>query len=192
MVKGRKFRFLASLLVAALLFVQNAAAVPVEVKFDFDDDGLPYLGLPAEIETYMEGLYGSDITVNGGIVGNGLFNGPLGPDHYIQAGPTCGTSCFSFSFNSEPITSASFEWAAVFSKFHAYADDAEIFNQGWSCWNSGSSGTIYFDSPVTTLEFTGSCLGEIEVDNLIVSPAPEPATIVLLLLGGLLLRRYKK
>ena len=192
MLKGRKFRFLASLLLAALLFMQSATAVPVEVKFDFDDDGLAYLALPAEIETYMEGLYGSDITVSGGIIGNGLFNGPLGPDHYIQTGPIWETSCFSFSFNYEPITSVSFEWAAVFSKFHAYADDAEIFNQGWSFWNSGNSGTIYFDRPVTILEFTGSCLGEIEVDNLIVTSAPEPATIVPLLLGGLLLRRRKK
>jgi hypothetical protein len=155
----------------------------------------------------MEGLYPSyDITVVGGIVGNGCFNGPLGQDEvdndhdlYIQAGPSCGTYWFSFSFENHPISSVSFDWGVRFNAFHAYADDTEIFSsEGWDWWTSGNSGIINLlginPDGVTTLRFSDSCLGEIEVDNLAVTThVPEPATIVLLGLGSLvLLHRRRK
>lgn len=200
-VKG--FAFLALPLIA-VLFVQDASAVPVEledVKFDFD--GAPYRGGAAEIEAYMEGLYPSyDITVVGGIVGNGCFGGPLGQDegkdhdHYIQAGPSCGTYWFSFSFGI-PITSVSFDWGVRFNAFHAFADDVEIFSSdGWKFWTWGNSGIINLlevnPNGVTTLRFSDSFLGEIEVDNLVVTPTPEPATVALLGLGGLVLVRKRR
>ncbi len=181
----------------AALFVQNAVAVSVgvnEVKF-FDFDDAPYMGGAADIEAYMEDIYGSDITVSGGLVGDGIFPGPLHDypgDLYIQAGPDWGTYSFSFSFEDHPITSVSFDWGVRLNAFHAYADGVEIFSSpGWDCWTWGNSGIIDLlginPDGITTLKFSDSYLGEIEVDNLIVTTAiPEPATISLLGFVGVL------
>ena len=192
----KKLGFLTSLLVAVLL-VQNAGAA--SVLFDFDDDDLPWLSGATAIENYMEGVYGSDITVVGGIVGNGIIPGPLYDfpgDHYIQTELSCGPHWFSFSFNELPVTAVSFDWGVRMGSFHAYADDddeAFFSSEGWDWWASGSSGTIFFEAPVTTLKFTGSrFLGEIEVDNLVVTHVPEPATIFLLGIGAALMTLTRK
>jgi len=192
----KKLGFLTSLLVAVLL-VQNACAA--SVLFDFDDDDLPWWSGAAAIENYMEGLYGSDITVVGGRVGNGIIPGPLHDfpgDHYIQTELGCGPHSFSLSFNELPVVAVSFDWGVRMGSFHAYADDDEeefFSSEGWDWWASGSSGTIFFETPVTTLKFTGSCfLGEIEIDNLVVTRVPEPATILLLGIGGVLLTVTRK
>jgi len=89
----------------------------------------------------------------------------------------------------------SFDWAVDKNAFHALAafvndddDDEEfidIFSEDWKWRRSGKSGTIYFDSPVRILKFTRSFLGKIQLDNLCVTPVPEPATVCLLGLGGL-------
>ena len=184
----KRFVFLVVLSIGALFVVRDAVATTQEVTFDFD--GAPYMGGAVEIEAYMEDIYGSDITVTGGIVGNGFFNGPLHDypgDHYIQAGPGLGTYEFSFLFIDEPIISVSFDWAVRLNAFHAYADDdvEPFFSSpgGWDFWTSDSF-EISFGSPVSTLRFTDSHIGEIEVDNLVVTTSvPEPATISLFGLG---------
>ena len=76
----------------------------------------------------------------------------------------------------------------IISSFGAFADDEEFLSKDWHCWSSDNSGTIYLDPPVTTLKFSGSCFGVIEVDNLAVTRVPEPATLILLGLGALALR----
>jgi hypothetical protein len=174
-------------LVLGALFAEDAAGV---IVFDFED--APVYGGSAEIEAYMEDVYGSDITVLGGTVRDALLGGwisaPLGDDNYVRAWGFCGGTGFSISFEEAPITSVSFDLGAVFSSFYAYADDEEILRDGWQFWGSDNSGTIYFDSPVTTLRFGNTWLGEIEMDNLTVTPVPEPATVLLVGLGGLILR----
>lgn len=180
-------------IVTLAVFANNAMAAAV--LFDFDV--LPYLSDSTAIEAYMEDLYGSDITVTRGIVGNGVIPGILGPDHYIQTFPILGSRWFSFSFNEVPITSVSFDWGVEASAFYAYADDTEIFRHKYSFWSSGTTETFFFDTSVTTLKFSGSCLRfEFEVDNLTVTPvpepAPEPATIALLGLGALVLLRNRR
>ena len=192
-------------IVIALAVVFAMSTTASAILFDFE--GAPYAGGAAAIEAYMEGIYGSDITVTHGIVGDGYLNGPLGPDHYIQAGPSWGTHWFSISFNDVPITSVSFDWAVRpgwpdKEAFKAYADNNLIFSIGaQKKWASGNTGTINFASlglpPVTTLKFTDSWTGEIEVDNLNVTPVPEPATLFLLgsgLIGlaGLGRRKFNK
>ena len=178
------------LVVLGVLWVGDAAGV---VVFDFED--APCYGGAAEIETYMEDMYGSDITVVGGSVRDaiipGFIPGPLGGDNYVRAGIFGGPSWFSFSFNEQPITSVSFDLGVVFSSFHVYADGEKIFSERWHFWSSDNSGTFYFDSPVTTLKFSNSCFGEIEVDNLAVAPVPEPSTLLLLALGTVMLRRKR-
>ncbi|UCF43289.1 MAG: PEP-CTERM sorting domain-containing protein [Planctomycetota bacterium] len=176
------------ILVLGVILVEDAGGVIV-----FDFEGAPVYGRAGEIEAYMEGVYGSDITVVGGTVRDALFggwiSGPLGDDNYVRAKGWCGPAEFSISFEEVPITSASFDSGVVFSSFYAYADGEEIFREGWRCWGSDNSGTIYFDSPVTTLRFSNRCFwGEIEMDNLSVTPVPEPATVLLVGLGGLILR----
>jgi len=192
----KKLLYLSLLLIAGLL-VQNAGAA--SVLFDFDDDDLAWGSGAAAIESYMEGLYGSDITVVGGRVGNGIIPGPLHDfpgDHYIQTDLGCGSHWFSFSFNECPLIAVSFDWGVRMGSFHAYADDddeAFFSSEGWHWWTSGHSDTIFFESHVTTLKFTGSCfLGEIEIDNLVVTHIPEPATIFLLGIGSALLALTRK
>jgi len=184
MKRLKGFRLWLTLVVSVLLFVDSAAATIV--LFDFED--VPYCSDVGVIETYMEDIYGSDITVTGARAKTCFFSGPLGDDKYIYASPWLGKSCLSISFNEEAITSVSFDLGMIISSFTAFADGQEILRESWHCWFSDNSGTIYFDSPVTTLQFTDSCIGIIELDNLTVTPVPEPTTFLLLSLGAVILR----
>ncbi|MFZ0033731.1 MAG: PEP-CTERM sorting domain-containing protein [Sedimentisphaerales bacterium] len=179
--------------VALAVFTDNSMATPV--LFDFD--ALPRQSGSTAIEDYMEGLYGSGITVTQAIVGNGVVTGILRPHHYIQTVPISGSRWFSFSFNEVPITSVSFDWRVIASAFDAYADDVEIFSHKHRLCGSGTTETFFFDTPVTTLKFRGSCShSEFGVDDLTVTPflepVPEPATVTLLGLSALVLLRKRK
>jgi hypothetical protein len=163
------------------MMIFGTAGVGMATTFDYNS--LTLGAGPGAIESYMESAYGSDITVQNAIVGDGLFSGPLGPDKYIQDGGS-GQHWIQISFNAVPITSVSFDWGVEFDAFHALADGVQFFSLGSDWWSSGNSGTFNFASPVTTLRFTNSGIGEIEVDNLNVTPAsapvPEPCTMLLL------------
>jgi len=196
MIRKKVHLTLAIVAVVLCAFVGNATADIV--CFDFDD--LASGSSSKTIESYMESVYGSDIKVRHAIVDEDA--GPLGPDSFIQNKPTPGKSWFSISFNELPITAVSFDWAVEESTFQALAsfvsdddDDEEfidIFSENWKWRSSGNSGTIYFDSPVKTLKFNGSLGGKIQIDNLCVSHLPEPATVCLLGLGGLIFLRKRK
>jgi hypothetical protein len=95
----------------------------------------------------------------------------------------------------------SFDWGVRASAFYAYADDVEIFSHKYSLCGSGTTETLFFDTPVTTLKFRGSCLRfGFGVDNLTVTPflepipepVPEPATVTLLGLSALVLLRKRR
>ena len=179
---------LLGLLILGVVFAGAAAGAVV-----FDFEAAPLDGGAGEIETYMEGLYGSGITVVGGTVRDwlipGVLSAPLGDDQYISACNCCGTSSISISFDDVAITSVSFDYGMVSSSFYALADGAQILGQGWQGWNSGNMGTISFGSPVTTLTFMNDCPGEIEIDTLVVTPVPEPSLVVLLGLGAMMVRK---
>ncbi|MHC4460263.1 MAG: PEP-CTERM sorting domain-containing protein [Planctomycetota bacterium] len=187
MKRLKGFRLWLTLVVSVFLFVDSAAATIV--LFDFED--VPYWSDVGVIETYMEDIYGSDITVTGAGMNTRFFLGPLGYDKYIYASPWLGKSCLSISFDEDPITSVSFDLGMIISSFTAFADGQEILRESWHFWFSDNSGTIYFDSPVTTLQFTDSCIGIIELDNLTVTPVPEPTSLFLLVLGAVMLRKKR-
>lgn len=138
------------LLAIIALAVFSGNAIAALVKFDFD--ALPCLGGPTAIENYMENIYGSDITVNHGIVSDGIIPGILGPDHYIQTFPLLGSRWFSFSFNEVPITSVSFDWGVEASAFYAYADGTEIFRHKFSLLSSGYHRNLFLRHPCHYLE----------------------------------------
>jgi len=184
-------------IVIALAVVFAMSTTASAILFDFE--GVSDPGNAAAIEAYMEGIYGSDITVKNAKVG---ITGPLGSDNYITTYSWSDPHWFSISFNEVPITSVSFDWGVEYDRFHAYADGVEFFSKGYGYWSYGNSGTYYFTSPVTTLKFSDGFLGAISIDNLNVTPAsaapiPEPATLFLLgsgLIGiaGIGRRKFKK
>ncbi|MHC4150297.1 MAG: PEP-CTERM sorting domain-containing protein [Planctomycetota bacterium] len=177
---------LSGLLILGAIFGGSAAGAVV-----FDFEAVPLDGGAAEIETYMEGLYGSGITVVGGTVRDSLMPGvsaPLGDDQYVRACHDCASSSISISFDDVAITSVLFDYGMVSSSFYALADGAVVFGQGWQHWGSGNT-AISFGSPVTTLTFMNDGPGEIEIDTLVVTPVPEPSVVVLLGLGAMMVRR---
>jgi hypothetical protein len=178
---------LSGVLILGAIFAGSAAGAVV-----FDFEGAPLDGGAGEIETYMEGLYGSGITVVGGTVRDSLgggFSAPLGDDQYVMACDDCASSSISISFDDMAITSASFDYGVVSSSFYVLADGATIFGRAWRDWGSGNTGPISFGSPVTTLAFMSDSPGEIEIDNLVVTPVPEPSVVLLLGLGAMVLRQ---
>jgi len=168
------------LLFVAMSFDRKADAVPV--SFNFND--APFPGFVTAIETYMEGIYGSDITVAGAMT---AIKSPS--DKYVGVSVSGTTMEFSFSFNYAPITSVSFDWLLHPLEwispndfyFYAYADNQVFFSRHSSTFEEGGSGTTSFGTPVTTLKFTISgSAGMAGVDNLTVVSVPEPGTILLL------------
>jgi len=130
----------------------------------------------------MEGIYGSDITVEGPSLHVNL-GGNLGPDPAIvtSGAEGSGQHWFSISFNDVPITSASFDWAIYVDAFHAYADGVQFFSHVSADHPGayGNTGPYVFASPVTTLLFTDSSNGAIGIDNLTVTPIPAPGAVLL-------------
>lgn len=199
-MKLKTLKFLVYLVFAAL-FVQNASAMPV--WFDFEDVQDP--GDAEQIEAYMENIYGSDITVADCILGDGITACGCGLDLYLQ--PADPTQSFSISFEQVPITAVSFDYIAAPGTLLLYADGVEVFIQAYAC-DAGNSGNIHFDTPVTTLTFDSSFSVPV-IDNLIVNNlletyqvrdnygetaphAPEPATVLLLGIGGAILLKTRK
>ena len=165
--------------------------------FVFSFDELSDGSDPGAIEAYMEGIYGSDITVSGGGGGPTIsisteYNG-LGSDEWIfNDGGGSGEDWITFSFNEAPIVSVSFDWVTRKNPFVAVADGMDFFDTG----NSGGQGisdtteTFSFADPVTTLLFHNSQSGWIGIDNLtirtaqpIAAHAPIPAACLLGALG---------
>jgi hypothetical protein len=175
------------------------------VTFDFDAVGGTHSS--TNIESYMESIYLSDITVTGawcyaqgGVPGLGNASG----DRYVGVHMTAPvTHSFSISFNDEAITAASFDWGrypASNGPFNATADGVTILSVAGIPANPalGWSGTLdllaLVGHPVTTLTFSGSATSSVGIDNLQVEAVPLPGAILLGMLGlgaaGVKLRRF--
>ncbi len=150
----------------------------------FDFDSLPYPGGSSDIDSYMENIYGSDITVTNAIVGDGVLPGPLGPDHYIQSNISLGLDWFEVSFDSIQIKEISFEWGTTANEFNMTAFDSDrieifSFHEDCSLYNSGLFSTV-FTAPIQILRFNDHGIGEVGIDNLDVTPIPIPSAIWIL------------
>ena len=204
MMKVKKFLLY---LVFAALFVQNASATPV--LFDFDDVLEP--GTAAEIEEYMEDIYGSEITVINCVLGTNPTPVEDQLDSYIRLPDDLPEQWFAISFEQVPITAVSFDFFAADDSIQFYADGVEFSVKNPDCC-AGSSGFIHFDTPVTTLLFETSSAVMI-LDNIVITnllnnnyrirnthtdqqlPAvhnPEPATALLLGFGAMMLAVKKR
>ena len=184
MIKNVWIRVIGALVV--FIFANSASGV----LFDFED--LALNDGPVEIGLYMTDVYGSSVTVTDGIVHN---TGILGDDKYVH-GCESGPHIISICFDVVAISSVSFDWAMELDEFNAYANDDEepFFHRAYS-WpgESGSSGTVVFDSPVNCLTFSdGGSWGQIEVDNIVVTSIPELTVMVLLGFGALSILRKRK
>jgi PEP-CTERM motif-containing protein len=163
------------------------------VSFDFDEIQSPSkkgAAAPA-IELYMEGLFGSDLSVSqnaafgrraGSAVGT-LLQSPstaLGISNgYLKAGKGKGSG-ISFDFGGNPIHSFSIDWLlAKGGKSFAILADGVVINQqtlSKAQKKSGASGhqnSYFFDTPIHKLEFVGLKKKSFAIDNLVINiPLP--------------------
>jgi len=172
------------------------------------------------VSDYMTSEYGSTVTATGAAAWRNAETTPLGWDWPGKADTdqwlrTYGSQSvthgvFQISFDDVPITSFS-------GDFHVFVDtEGEDFTikaygsnygdryspnsgalLGSISWSTGVGSDRFSVSFVPTqsislLVFSDGGWYDIAIDNLDVTPVPEPATILLLGFGGLLLRRRRK
>lgn len=176
------------------LFLSRASAMADMVVFDFDDiQTQSRRGATAsDIEVYMEGLYGSDITVSPNATavrssGRNTLNFPNSPTAslngnggYLKVGRGRGHSGITVDFGDHPISSFSIDWR-IFKggKSFTILADGEVIDLHTLSKAERKSGltghqdTYYFDTPVQKLEFIGLKKKSFAIDNLVINiPLP--------------------
>lgn len=181
---------------AALIFVTlltQRAVFADMVSFDFDDiQSQSRKGPKApDIEIYMEGLFGSGISVSqntafgrtGGSVGASLLQSPssaLGISNgFLSAGKGRGSG-ISIDFGENPIHSFSVDWLLRKGgkSFTILADGVVINQQALTKTQkkaglSGHQDSYFFDDPIHKLEFIGLKKKSFAIDNLVINiPLP--------------------
>jgi len=174
--------------VATILTICLVGSVQAVPTYTFNFDIADNSGAAA-VETYMEGLYGSDITVqtsdsDGQIIKHDAPLGSAGDGWVKVDGGPSNPDGFRFIF-AEPIISASFDWATQTNVFRAEADGTTFFLYNSSPTGNGTLTTYTFSSPVSTLFFHDSSSGWTGIDNLVVEKytpgavVPAPGAILL-------------
>ena len=173
---------LKSLYVTTLLMLALVIPAPAlsTVLFDFDDVTPTSKKSPGGplVEVYMEGLYGSNVTVSQkttAVRGTPLYGAAAGDldNAYLKLGKGKGASAIVIHFDDDPIDSFSvdFKLFKKAKKFSILADGELISLDTLSKAQrkTGLSGqkTFFFDQPVHTLEFIGK-KKSFAIDNLAV------------------------
>ena len=183
-----------SLILIAVLLPAPAMST---VVFDFDDVPVPSRRTPGGplVEVYMEGLYGSNVSVSpntSAAHGSSIHNALDVDNSYLKIGKGKGPSAIVIHFDDNPIDSFSIDFK-LFKKaknFSIYADGELISMDALSKAQrkTGMAGqkTFFFDSPVHTLEFVGK-KKSFAIDNLVVDlPEDGETGIILQQLSGTL------
>lgn len=166
--------FILLCLVALVFGITGTASA---ILFDFDS--LPVDSGDADIEVYMESIYGSDISVTGALIKN---DGLLGPDNFLTAaGPE---DQFLITFLDRPIPSIAFDYGLEHHQLFMDADGTKLVDRRWAEERIGYGVRVFADyglDDVSTLRFYGNTgRGRFMIDNLeIMHPTPEPATLLL-------------
>jgi hypothetical protein len=197
-------QWLGCLAVAAGVVFAGAEARAGSIMFTYDS--LAAGSTTQQIENYMTGVYGSTVTVNQAHVevNHGSSNATNWPGNSTPYLTTHQAATMSISFVNVPISS--------------FTSDAHIFRgndmdvTGFDSMGNVVGSHTYmfsgkppdtfsigltFGSPVTTLSFSDSGFNDVGIDNLSVAgpSLPEPSTLVLCGLGGVMLagwRRYRR
>jgi len=168
--------FSPSLLILAMLCAPSAAMSTV--VFDFDDVPPPMRRTPAgqQVETYMEGLYGSNLTVSqktNAVRGTSILDPADSANRYLQIGKGKGPAAIVINFDENPIDSFSIDFK-LFKKaknLSIFADgeliDVEALSKAQRKKGLSGQKVFVFDTPVHTLEFLGK-KKSFAIDNLVV------------------------
>jgi hypothetical protein len=164
------------LMLVALLLPTPAVSTTV---FDFDQvEPTPRKGKAgAQVEVYMEKLYGSNISVTqntGAVRGASIYDAGDLDNSYLKVGKGKGGSSIVIHFDDNPVDSFSVDFKLFkgAKRFSILADGQLIDSQTLTKAQkkSGLSGhrTFLFDGPIHTLEFVGLKKKSFAIDNLAV------------------------
>jgi hypothetical protein len=164
------------LMLVALLLPTPGLSTTV---FDFDQvEPTPRKGKPgAQVEVYMEKLYGSNISISqntSAARGPSIYDAGDLDNSYLRVGKGKGGSSIVIHFDDNPVDSFSVDFKLFkgAKKFSILADGQVIDSQTLTKAQkkSGLSGhrTFFFDGPIHTLEFVGLKKKSFAIDNLAV------------------------
>jgi PEP-CTERM motif len=180
------------LFLLTVLFFQPSAFAGSMVVFDFDDiHSQSKKGVNAvDIEAYMEGLFGSDLSVSqnttaigsiGGNSSNLLHNSSAGLNNggYLKVGKGKGAGII-IDFGDNPIDSFSVDFRLFKrAKNFSILADGVVINQltlskaERKTGIAGHQDDFFFDTPVHQLQFVGLGKKKFAIDNLIINiPLP--------------------
>ena len=168
--------FSTSLLMLVMLYAPSAAMSTV--VFDFDDVPGPARRIAGgqQVELYMEGLYGSNVSVSQkttAVPGSSILD-PADPTHrYLQIGKGKGPAAIVINFDENPIDSFSIDFK-LFKKakgLSIFADgqliDVEALSKAQKKKGISGQKVFVFDTPVHSLGFVGK-KKSFAIDNLVV------------------------
>lgn len=159
------------------------------VTFDFNSLG--FFGRDAVISEYMTDVYGSTVTTDGARISNERTDPGGSTNKFIATSiQLLNRGDFIILFGELPIIGAEFEGHVIdatpgddfnFTAFNgdtlvlSYTrdDGVEIFDSGW----------IDFPEPVNRIVVSDSGWRDVGIDNFVVQPVPEPATVLLAIIG---------
>ena len=214
----KKMLCFAGIMSLALLFGGVGQLEAGPITFNFNAPALPLGSDSAAISAYMTGIYGSSVTVTGAASSTNISPGPdwTGNNTQYIRTATGAAGDFEISFDTVPIVSinvgslgfvfnetdlADFVIRAYDSTFgnrenpndpsalvDSFARNPGAGEQINIMTLTGSD--IIFSRPVTLLVFSDENVFDVGIDDLKVTPIPEPSTLILLGIGFLSLVGY--
>jgi hypothetical protein len=181
----------AVLFVVLMVLGVDPSSAASMVVFDFDAIQSSSKKGPraSDIESYMENLFGADLTVSPNTVASGskpsvrnlrvlgMPSDTLGASNsFLKIGKGKGNSGIAFDFGDNPIHSFSVDYQ-LFKKaksFAILADGVKISEQTLTKAQrksglAGHQSAYYFDGPVKTLQFVGFKKKSFNIDNLTIN-----------------------